>query len=77
MTSDPFGAFCADEVRLAGAPKGPLAGLTFAAKDLFDIAGHVTGGGNPDWLTLHAPAARTAPAVGKLVDAGATMVGKE
>jgi hypothetical protein len=47
-----------------------------AAKDLFDIAGHVTGGGNPDWLASHAPAARTAPVVQKLVDAGATMVGK-
>ena len=36
-------------VRIAGAPGGPLAGLTFAAKDLFDVAGHPTGGGNPDW----------------------------
>jgi hypothetical protein len=30
-------------VRIAGAPGGPLAGLTFAAKDLFDIAGHPAG----------------------------------
>src|SRR5438445_3622587 len=62
--------------RLQGAPAGPLAGLTFAAKDLFDIAGHVTGAGNPDWLALHAPAARTAPVVQRLVDAGADMIGK-
>ena len=47
MIADPFGAFCGNEVRLAGAPEGPLAGLRFAAKDLFDIAGHVTGAGNP------------------------------
>src|SRR5262249_36134072 len=59
-----------------GAPAGPLAGLIFAAKDIFDIAGHVTGAGNPDWLALHAPAERTAPVVQALVDAGATMVGK-
>ena len=76
MTTDRFGAFCANEVRLAGAAGGPLAGLTFAAKDLFDVAGHVTGAGNPDWLASHPPAARTAPVVQRLVDAGATMIGK-
>jgi len=53
-----------------------LAGRTFAAKDLFDVAGHVTGGGNPDWLATHDPAEKTAWAVQTLVDAGATMVGK-
>ena len=36
-------------ITIAGAPRGPLAGLTFAAKDLFDVAGYPTGGGNPDW----------------------------
>src|SRR5438876_9020252 len=77
MTHDPLNAFCThSSARLPGAPAGPLAGLTFAAKDLFDIAGHVTGAGNPDWLALHAPAARTAPVVQRLVDAGASMVGK-
>ncbi len=74
---DPLNAFCTHATaRLQGAPAGPLAGLVFAAKDLFDIAGHVTGAGNPDWLALHAPAERTAPVVQALVDAGATMVGK-
>jgi amidase len=74
---DPFNAFCAHSTaRLDGAPSQPLAGLTFAVKDLFDIAGHVTGAGNPDWLALHAPAERTAPVVQSLVDAGASMVGK-
>ena len=75
--NDPLNAFCAHSTaRLKGAPAGPLAGFTFAAKDLFDIEGHVTGAGNPDWLRLHAPAARTAPVVQRLVDAGADMVGK-
>jgi amidase len=74
---DPLNAFCSHSTaRLKGAPAGPLADLTFAAKDLFDIAGHVTGAGNPDWLALHAPAERTAPVVQRLVDAGAEMVGK-
>jgi amidase len=74
---DPLNAFCAHSAaRLQGAPGGQLKGLTFAAKDLFDIAGHVTGAGNPDWLALHAPASRTAPVVQRLVDSGATMIGK-
>lgn len=74
---DPFNAFCSHRTAvLNGAPKGPLAGLSFAAKDLFDIAGQVTGAGNPDWLASHAPATRTAPVVQKLADAGASMVGK-
>ena len=74
---DPFDAFCSHSVAvLNGAPVGPLAGLSFAAKDLFDIAQEVTGAGNPDWLASHPPAAQTAPVVQKLVDAGATMMGK-
>ncbi len=74
---DPFNAFCRDtEAYLPGAGDGPLSGLTFAAKDIFDIAGHVTGGGNPDWKATQQVAQETAWAVQVLVDAGATMVGK-
>lgn len=32
-----------------GAAAGPLAGLSFAVKDLIDVASVPTGGGNPDW----------------------------
>ena len=40
---DPLNAFCTDsDAYLPGASDGPLAGLTFAAKDIFDVAGHVT-----------------------------------
>ena len=63
-------------VRIAGAPGGPLAGLTFAAKDLFDVAGHPTGGGNPDWARAHPVPTRHAWAVQRLLDAGATLIGK-
>jgi len=59
-----------------GAPDGLLRGLRFAAKDLFDVAGHMTGGGNPDWRATHGPAARNAAAVQALLDAGARLVGK-
>ena len=59
-----------------GAPSGPLHGLTFAAKDLFDVAGYATGSGNPDWERTHAPARRHAWAVQALLDAGCTLAGK-
>ncbi len=75
--NDTLDAFCTDtEAYLDGASGGPLSGLTFAAKDIFDVAGHVTGGGNPDWKATHSPAERNAWIVQTLVDAGATMVGK-
>ena len=75
--ADPLNAFCPDsDAYLPGAPGGPLAGLTFAAKDIFDIAGHITGGGNPHWKATHPPAAANAWVVQRLVDAGAAMVGK-
>lgn len=77
IVDDHLGAFCTDsDAFLEGNSTGPLAGLTFAAKDIFDVAGHVTGGGCPDWKATHGPAERTAWAVQTLVEAGATMVGK-
>ncbi|MFZ2005850.1 MAG: amidase [Stellaceae bacterium] len=76
MTDD-FGAFVPGErFRIEGASSGPLAGLTFAAKDLFDVAGHVTGGGNPDWARVNPVPTRHAWAVQRLLDAGATLIGK-
>ena len=74
---DSLGAFVPEsEVNMAGADDGPLRGITFAAKDIYDIAGHVTGCGNPDWARTHEPARETAPAVRRLLDAGAYLVGK-
>jgi amidase len=50
LEDDVFGAFCpGPRVAAAGAATGPLAGLKFAAKDNFDVAGHMTGARNPDW----------------------------
>jgi amidase len=63
-------------ITIAGAPNGPLAGLTFAAKDLFDVAGHPTGGGNHDWARSHPIPTRHAWAVQTLLDAGASLIGK-
>ena len=76
VLTDDLNAFANLDVHVPGAPDGPLSGMTFAAKDIFDVAGHVTGGGNPDWERTHGPAERTAPAVQALLDEGATLVGK-
>ena len=75
--ADTLNAFCPDsDAYLPGAPGGPLAGLAFAAKDIFDIAGHITGCGNPHWKATHPPAAAHAWAVQRMTDAGAAMIGK-
>ena len=63
-------------VRVAATASGPLDGLRFAVKDLIDVAGVTTGGGNPDWRAGHVPALRHAPCVGALLAAGATLDGK-
>jgi amidase len=64
------------EAPLRGASAGALAGLTAGVKDMYDIAGERTGGGNPDWLAAQRPASTHAAAVEKILAAGATIVGK-
>lgn len=61
---------------VAGAGQGSLAGLRFAVKDVFDVAGHPTGAGNPAWLATHPVPQSTSPIVATLLAAGATLVGK-
>jgi amidase len=56
--------------------RGALDGLTFAVKDLIDVEGCRTGGGNPDWLAEQKPATRSAPVVERALAAGATLIGK-
>ena len=74
---DQLGAFVPHgHIEIDGAAQGPLCGTTCAVKDIFDVAGTVTGRGNPDWLASHEPAAANAPAVQALLDAGARLVGK-
>jgi amidase len=74
---DKLGAFCDfHDLRLEGRAGGPLSGLTFGLKDVFDVAGERAGAGNPDFLRDQKPAARTAPVVQALLDAGASLAGK-
>lgn len=78
MTDDTkWNAFVPGEkFSIEGQVHGPLSGLTMSVKDLFDIAGHPTGAGNPDWRLSHAVPTQHAALVQTLLDAGARFVGK-
>lgn len=60
---------------IRGSGEGPLAGRTCVIKDLYHIAGRKTSNGNPDYYAWTEPETATAPAVQKLLDAGADIVG--
>ena len=77
LFTDKLNAFCRHaKVEIDGAAAGPLHGLTFAAKDIYDVKGETCCCGNPDWLASHDPAAATAPVVAALLAAGANLRGK-
>jgi 1-carboxybiuret hydrolase len=63
-----------DGALAAGRDPGPLAGMPFAAKNLFDIAGVTTLAGSRIDAS-RPPATRDAPAVAALRRAGAVLVG--
>lgn len=58
-----------------GAGTGVLAGRSMAVKDLFAVAGHATGVGNPTWLSEAPVEPDHAEAVGSLLAAGGDVVG--
>jgi len=78
LSSHSLSAFVPHDLQapIAGAATGPLAGLTCAVKDMYDIAGYRTGGGSPDWLAAASEANSSAAAVRRVLDAGATLIGK-
>lgn len=64
-----------DQRRQRGEPLGPLAGLTVSVKDLYDVAGETTRGGAV--VCDGEPVATAdAPAVARLRQAGAVVLGK-
>src|SRR5580704_10577455 len=63
-----------DAARARGEPLGPLAGVPFAAKNLFDVAGLATLAGSKI-NRERAPATRDATALRRLEAAGAVLVG--
>ncbi len=60
---------------ILGAGNGPLAGKTFAVKDLYHIAGRKLSNGNPNYYDWVEPKTETSVAVQQLLDAGADIVG--
>jgi amidase len=75
ITAAESGAFV-QLLELAPTGAGPLDGLRFGVKDLFDLGGYVTGCGNPDWARTHPPAMVNAVSVDQVLAAGATCIGK-
>lgn len=67
-------AAAVDAAVAAGRDPGPLAGVPFAVKNLFDVEGHVTLAGSRINAS-HPPAAADATAVRRLCEAGAVLVG--
>lgn len=55
---------------------GPLSLLSFAVKDVFDVAGYPTSAGQPLWLAQSGIKTTTAPVVRSLLNAGAKFSGK-
>ncbi|KXH52114.1 hypothetical protein CNYM01_00445 [Colletotrichum nymphaeae SA-01] len=54
----------------------PLAGLRLGVKDIFHVKGVGTSGGNRAYFYLYGQQNKTAPAVQRLIDLGAVLVGK-
>lgn len=54
---------------------GVLDGESIAVKDVFAVAGHRIGAGNPAWLEQAEPEGRHAVAVDQLLSAGASVLG--
>ncbi len=61
---------------IRGAAAGPLANLTAAVKDMYAIAGERMSCGDPDWLANQEPAVQNCPPVQKILNAGASIIGK-
>jgi aspartyl-tRNA(Asn)/glutamyl-tRNA(Gln) amidotransferase subunit A len=68
-------ARASDLQRVNGVVASPLAGIPISIKDLFDVAGDVTRAGS---IILHdaPPAAHDAPAIARLREAGAVILGR-
>jgi amidase len=75
MTIDDFGALTValDRKTRDG---GPLDGLSFVVKENIDVEGQVSANGEPAYAADHAPAGLSAPAVARLLAAGARLSGK-
>lgn len=74
---DTVAAFCRHApVSIAASLEGPLSGLSYGIKDIYDIAGIPTAFGSPAWLNSHSIPTSTAAFVETLSNAGANLLGK-
>ena len=64
------------QVDVPHAKEGPLAGLTLAVKDIFQVTGYPNGWGQPSRLEEAEPDTETQSAVQKMLDAGISVEGK-
>lgn len=76
--ADPLISRCEPPLRTGDGSREPrpLGRLTFSAKDNLDVSGMITGNGSPCWAKGATPAVSHASPVARLLDAGATLVGK-
>jgi len=70
-----WNAYAKEHLVLEPLAEGALSGKTFAAKDVFDIAGHISSAGNPDWLRTHEAATHHAAVINRLLRNGAKLTG--
>jgi len=70
-----WNAYADAELAFEPTASGRLNGKKFAIKDVFDIEGHVSGAGNPDWARTHKPAVRHAAVIERLLGSGARLEG--
>lgn len=77
MKNPELNAWCDyPHVAVAHADTGPLAGLTLAVKDIFQVAGYPNGWGQPTRLSEADPDSETMSVVQKMLDAGIEVAGK-
>jgi Asp-tRNA(Asn)/Glu-tRNA(Gln) amidotransferase A subunit family amidase len=75
LPDDPDASGGSGSVAGPDSPDGPLRGIRLAVKDLFAVRGQAIGGGSARWLAEAPIEPATAPAVGALLAAGATVAG--
>jgi hypothetical protein len=62
-------------LRTKKSPTFPLSGMRITVKDMFQIEGFRTSLGSRAYLDLYSPAPHTAPAIQKLIERGAVVLG--
>ncbi len=58
--NDLWGAFFQPNITFLPKASGTLDGLTYAVKDVYDLEGHVSSAGSPDWKRTHQAAVENA-----------------